>query len=157
MTCQMLLCVLSLDQRTSSMQTLWVTVWLSPFYHLRNDVSDVSNLSKHALLLEAKAMIQTCCLVIISICIFIILTINWFGKWTLVLSHSVVSDSVTSWTVAHQAPLSMAILQAKILEWVFMPSSRWSSQPRDWTEVSRIAGKFLTIWATREAQEYWSG
>ena len=74
-----------------------------------------------------------------------------------VLSHSVVSDSVTPWTVAHQAPLSMAILQAKILEWVSMPSSRWSSQPRDWTKVSRIAGKFLTIWATREAQEYWSG
>ena len=40
-----------------------------------------------------------------------------------VLSHSVVSDSfVTAWTVAHQAPLSMAILQARILEWVAMPS-----------------------------------
>ena len=35
-----------------------------------------------------------------------------------VLSHSVVSDSVTPWTVAHQAPLSMGILQARILEWV---------------------------------------
>ena len=28
------------------------------------------------------------------------------------------------WTVAHQAPLSMGILQAEILEWVAMPSSR---------------------------------
>ena len=30
----------------------------------------------------------------------------------------------TSWTIAHQAPLSMGILQARILEWVAMPSSR---------------------------------
>ena len=40
-----------------------------------------------------------------------------------VLSHSVVSDSVSPWTVAQQAPLSMGILQARILEWVAMPSS----------------------------------
>ena len=33
----------------------------------------------------------------------------------------------TPWTVAHQAPLSMGILQARILEWVAMPSSRRSS------------------------------
>ena len=39
------------------------------------------------------------------------------------------------WTVAHQAPLSMWILQARILEWVAMPSSRGSSQPRDPTCV----------------------
>ena len=32
-----------------------------------------------------------------------------------------------------------------------------SSQPRDWTQVSLTAGRFFTIWATREAQEYWSG
>ena len=49
------------------------------------------------------------------------------------------------------------ILQARILEWAAMPSSRGSSQPRDWTEVSCIAGRFFTIWATREAQEYGSG
>ena len=35
----------------------------------------------------------------------------------------------TPWTVAHQAPLSMGIPQARILEWVAMPSSRGSSQP----------------------------
>ena len=43
------------------------------------------------------------------------------------------------------------ILQAKILEWVAFPSSRGSSQPRDRTQVSRIADGFLTSWATREA------
>ena len=39
-----------------------------------------------------------------------------------VLSH--VQLFATPWTVAHQAPLSMGILQARILEWVVMPSSR---------------------------------
>jgi len=37
------------------------------------------------------------------------------------------------------------ILQARILEWVAMPSSRGSSQPRDGTQVSHIAGGFFTI------------
>ena len=42
------------------------------------------------------------------------------------------------------------ILQARILKWVTFPFSRGSSQPRDWTQVSRIAGRFFTSWATRE-------
>ena len=46
------------------------------------------------------------------------------------------------------------ILQARILEWVAMPSFRGSSQPRDWIQVSLIAGRFLSIWATREAHFY---
>ena len=36
------------------------------------------------------------------------------------------------------------ILQARILEWVAFPFSRESSQPRDQTQVSRIAGGFFT-------------
>ena len=36
------------------------------------------------------------------------------------------------------------ILQARILEWVAFPFSRGSSQPRDRTQVSRIAGRFFT-------------
>ena len=43
------------------------------------------------------------------------------------------------------------ILQARILEWVAFPFSRGSSQSRVWTQVSCIAGGFLTSWATREA------
>ena len=38
-----------------------------------------------------------------------------------------------------------------------MLSSRGSSQPRDWTQVFRIAGEFFTIWATRETQGYCNG
>ena len=47
--------------------------------------------------------------------------------------------SAILWTVAHQAPLSMGILRARILEWVAMPSFRGSSWPRDPTCISYIS------------------
>ena len=46
------------------------------------------------------------------------------------------------------------LLQARILEWVAISFSRRSLQPRDWTQVSCVAGRFFTIWATREAH-FW--
>ena len=54
-------------------------------------------------------------------------------------------------------PMDYGILQDRILEWVAVPFSRGSSQPRDQTQISCIAGRFFTSWATREAQGYWSG
>ena len=48
------------------------------------------------------------------------------------------------------------ILQARILEWVAFLLSRESSPPSDQTQVSHIAGRFFTSWATSEALEYWS-
>ena len=54
----------------------------------------------------------------------------------------------THWTVAHQAPLFKGFLQARILEWVAMPSSRGSFWPRGQTLVSCISciegGFFIT-------------
>ena len=47
------------------------------------------------------------------------------------------------------------ILQAFLLEWIAIAFSKGSSQTRDQTQVSGIAGRFFTIWAIREAQEYW--
>ena len=44
------------------------------------------------------------------------------------------------------------ILQTGILEWVAILFSRESSQPRDQTWVSCIAGRFLTFWVTRKTQ-----
>ena len=45
----------------------------------------------------------------------------------------------------------------KNTEWADMPSSRGSSQSRDWTQVSRIAGRFFIVWASREGtKEYHS-
>ena len=49
------------------------------------------------------------------------------------------------------------ILQARILEWVAFSFSRECSQPRDQTQVSCIAGRLFTVWATREVHEYGSG
>ena len=43
------------------------------------------------------------------------------------------------------------ILHSRILEWVAILSSRGSSQSRDQTRVSCIAGRFFTIWSTTEA------
>ena len=53
-------------------------------------------------------------------------------RWILYhLSHqrSPIIFFATPWTVAHQAPLSMGIVQARTLEWVAMPSSRGFFQP----------------------------
>ena len=41
------------------------------------------------------------------------------------------------------------ILQVRVLEWIAVPFSRGSSQPRGWTQVSHIAGGFFTSWATK--------
>jgi len=43
------------------------------------------------------------------------------------------------------------IFQARILEWVAVPFSRVSSESRDQSQVSCIAGRFVTIRATRES------
>jgi len=45
----------------------------------------------------------------------------------------------------------MGTFQARLLEWVAIPSSRGSSQPWDQTQVFHIAGRFCTIGNTREA------
>ena len=42
------------------------------------------------------------------------------------------------------------IFQAIVLEWIAISFSRGSSQPRDWTQISRIVDRCFTIWATRE-------
>ena len=46
------------------------------------------------------------------------------------------------------------IFQARLLQWVAISFSRGSSRPRDQTQVSGIAGRRFTLWATREAQSY---
>ena len=54
-------------------------------------------------------------------------------------SRSVMSDSLQP-----HGLYVHGILQARILEWVAFPFSRESSQPRDRTQVFRIAGRFFT-------------
>ena len=69
----------------------------------------------------------------------------------LCLSHSVVSDFSTPWTVAHQASPSMGFSRQEYWSFVAISFSSGSSWPRDQTWVSHIACRLFTIWATREA------
>ena len=62
----------------------------------------------------------------------------------LVFSRLAVFDSVTLWTVNHQAPLSMGFAKARILEWVAMSSSRESSWSRIELVSSGLAGVLFT-------------
>ena len=58
----------------------------------------------------------------------------------------------TPWTVSRQAPLSMEYSRQEYWSGLPFPSTG-SSQPRDQTWVSHIAGSFFTVGDTREAQE----
>ena len=54
------------------------------------------------------------------------------------------------WSYDYSLPVSSVhgILQARILEWIAIPFSRWSSWSRNQIQVSCVAGRFFTIWAT---------
>ena len=75
-----------------------------------------------------------------------LLTLNVCSLWSMKVTQScpTLCDPL-DYTVVH------GILQAKILEWVVIPSSRGSFEPVDETQVSSIAGGFFTSLATREA------
>ena len=67
------------------------------------------------------------------------------------VSQSVVSDSLGPMDCSPPGSSVHSILWARLLEWVAIPFSKGSFRPRDRTQVSCIAGRFLTTWATREA------
>ena len=71
-------------------------------------------------------------------------------KW----SRSVVSDSLRPMDCSPPNSSVHVILQARILEWVAISISRGSSRPRDWTQVSHVAGRRFNLCATREALKY---
>ena len=68
------------------------------------------------------------------------------------------SKEYVKWKVAQSCPtlcdsmdyIVHGILLARILECVAVPFSRGSSQPKDWTQVSCITGRFFTSWVTRD-------
>ena len=75
-------------------------------------------------------------------------------KWS--ESHSVMSDSATPTDCSPQGSSVKGILQARIPEWVAIPFSMGPSWLRNQIQVSCVAGRFFTIWATREASRYLS-
>ena len=75
----------------------------------------------------------------------------WKSVLCCAVSLSVMSDSLWPDDCCRPVSFVHGILQARILVWVAMHSSRGYSQPRDWTQVSCFVGKFFTNWSTREA------
>ena len=61
------------------------------------------------------------------------------------VSHSVVSDFVTSWTVACQAPLSMEFFRQEYWSGWACPYPGDLPKPRNRTWVSCVAGRFFTV------------
>ena len=74
---------------------------------------------------------------------------HWILYWLLYFSIPVFYFDPTLWDPTDY--IVQGILQATILEWVAFLFSRGSSQPRDRTLVSCIAGEFFTSWDIREA------
>ena len=75
-------------------------------------------------------------------------------KVLMTLSYSTLSalmDYSPSGSSVHE------IIQTRILEWVVIPFSRGSSQPRNWTQVSCVGMWILYYCATWEAQFISSG
>ena len=82
---------------------------------------------------------------------------GFFTRWatgkpknTGMLSHSVVSDSCDPMDHSLWGSSVHGILQARILEWLVISSSRGSSRPRNWTWVFYIARRFFTNCTIRE-------
>ena len=69
-------------------------------------------------------------------------------------SRSVMSDSLRPMDCSPPGSSIHVIFQARVLEWVAISFCRGSSQPKDRTQVSHIAGRRFTVWDTREASEF---
>ena len=84
--------------------------------------------------------------------------ITWLGHLGASQSHWVYETTTLAKPLCDPMDYTVhGILQARVLEWVAFPFSRGSFQTRNRTQISHIAGRFFTSWATREAQEAWSG
>ena len=77
--------------------------------------------------------------------------INSVSKWALVAQSCPTVCDPMDW--GSPGSSVNGILQARILEWVAISFSK-SSQPRDGTQVSSLAGRLFTIWDTRE-EPWW--
>ena len=82
---------------------------------------------------------------------------QWTSFLDLKCKVKVTQSCPTLWAPMDCSPQGSSlhgILQARILDCVAISSSRESSWLRVWTQVSCIADRFFTIWATRETQRW---
>ena len=81
----------------------------------------------------------------VRVCLYmLLLPFTYYAITTIINYYYCFGLSATLWTVAHQAPPSMEFSRPE-LEWVAVPFSRGSSQPRDQTQIACIAGGFFTV------------
>ena len=101
-----------------------------------------------ARMLLDKASVPTRALTTETLCVCVCVCVCTHVR---VLSHSVMSDSATSWTVAHQAPLSVGFSRQE--HWSGLPCPPPGDLPDSGTEPMSptLAGGFLTTEATWKA------
>ena len=82
----------------------------------------------------------------------------WRGKYYYLLINSTLKDfqclSIITWHFFNLKIFHKPSCDSKF-EWIAISFSRASLQPRDWTQVF-IAGRFLTIWDTMEARQFYT-
>ena len=108
------------------------------------DIFPISSLRESIPSLTIKMWLQ-------GFCRWVLL--GWESSFLPTLSRIFIMNEKWKWKSQSNVRLSgtpwNSGIQARILQWV-APFSRGSSQPRDQTQVSRVAGGFFTSWATRE-------
>ena len=109
----------------------------------------------HALFLNlvGRILLDSFCFTAEIICFFFPSVLIWF-----VFILWVIQSCPTLYDPIDYSPPGSfipGILWARILNWVAIPFSRGSSRPRDQSWVSRVAGMFFTIRATREVWMRW--
>ena len=81
------------------------------------------------------------------------LALKWLSPWW--HTRSIAQLCLTLWGPVDCGLSDSSVhgvLQSGMLQWIAISFLRGSSWPRDWSQVSCIAGRFFTIWATSEAQ-----
>ena len=105
----------------------------------------------HSFLWLSSVPLYVCVYIYMCVCVCVCIYTHVY-MWSEVKLLSHVWLFVTPWTVAHQASPSIGFSRQEYWSGLPLPSPGESSQPRDQTQVSRVAGRHFTIWATREAQ-----
>ena len=145
----------------------WQTLWKQRTYWLLPSTQEGSQVSSGCGFKRARGgmnvVLETSCILIVCMYVLVVILYYSFARcyhWGKLATHHVfLYCAVCAWslsrvclfatplTAPRQAPPSMGILQARILEWVAILLLRGSSWPRDGTQVSYIAGRLFTIWA----------
>ena len=118
-------------------EALLFSIMVIPFYISTNSIQGFHILH----------IIANTCYILLFVCLIIVILTcaKWYFIVVLIHISLMISDAEHLFIC-----LCPCHLQARIQEWVAIPFSKGSSKPRDWICVSCIAGRFFTIWATRE-------